>query len=183
MNPLNKTTSWILWVVLLLPFLYLMNYTMPGVQTAIGDVADKPECAESPDLYFGVSSQKAYQSLDCMGKNGRAVYQKESIVKDSVYPVSYGLFFAFTLFLLSSSLFRKKWPVITLTVLPLAASCFDFLENYQIRRLIDQFPALQQNTVHIASLANMGKWSFINISMVAMVILVVMVFARMIRGK
>jgi len=155
---------------------------MPGVQSEIDDVADRPECAELPDLSFGISTDKVYQELDCMGDNGRTVYQKESLLKDSIYPVSYGLFFAFTLFVLSSLTFRRKWPVIVVSILPLAGMLFDFLENYKLRKLMDQFPVLQQETVSMASIANIGKWSFIYVSIAVILILAVWSFIRIIEG-
>ena len=169
----NKRISWIIWFVLLIQFVYMMNFVMADMSSAIIDASVDPGCADIPDLSFGLSQEEVYQDLKCLGEPGRSVYKKESVQKDSLYPVSYGLFFAFTLFALSSLLFRRRWIVIVITILPLIGMLFDFLENYQLRKLMDQFPELQQGTVTLASVANIGKWSFIYVSIAFTLILAV----------
>ena len=143
------------------------------MSSAIIDASKQPGCADIPDLSYGLSQEKVYHDLECMGPDARTIYKKESITKDSLYPVSYGLFFAFTLLALSSLIFRRKWIVIVVTILPLIGMLFDFLENYQLRKLMDQFPELQQGTVTLASTANIGKWSFIYLSIAFTLILAV----------
>ncbi|NOX85131.1 MAG: hypothetical protein GXO86_04055 [Chlorobi bacterium] len=177
---ITKRIFLIIWFILLIQFVYMMNFVMSDMASAIVDASERPGCTEMPDISFGVTRDMAFQDLDCMGKEGRAVYKKESIEKDSIYPVSYGLFFAFTILTLSLPVFRKKWPVVVLTVIPLIGSLFDFIENHYLRRLVDQFPNLQTHTVAMANMANIGKWSFIYTGIAIAAILTVWSFIRVI---
>jgi len=181
MNRINKSIKWIVWLVLLFIFLYLSNVVMPRIQGDIIRVADKPGCVSSLDLEFGFTKAVAYQHLDCMGPKGRTIYDTSRKTKDSVYPVSYGIFFAFTLFSLSSLLFRKKRLVLVLTSIPLLGMLFDFFENYQVGKLIAQFPDLKDTTVTLASAGNMAKWSFDYLSIGLIVALAIWVLVRTVK--
>ncbi len=177
---INRRLLWIIWLILLVQFIYTKNYMMPKMVNSITDASVRPGCSEIPDLLFGIDQETVYQELDCMGKEGRSVYKKESTQKDSIYPLSYGLFFAFTILALSLPVSRKKWPVVVLTIIPLIGSLFDFIENLYLRQLVDQYPNLQTQTVAMANIANIGKWSFIYTGIAIVIVLAVWAFIRVI---
>jgi len=183
MVSMNNRAKWIVWIILLFIFLYLSNVVMPGIQDDIIRVADKPGCVSSLDTEFGFTKEVAFNHLDCMGRAGRSVYDESRKSKDSIYPVSYGLFFSFTLFSLSSLLFRKRSFIFILTAIPVAGMLFDFFENEQIGKLIAQFPDLKDTTVTLASAGNIAKWSFDYLSIGLILALSVWVMVRTIKGR
>lgn len=173
MNPFSTKISLLIWLILFIPYMYFANFVMPGVQREIKTVADEPECSKALDIMiFGLNADSAQKSLKCMGENGRIVYRAAARKHDTAYPIIYTLFNLFTLFTLGSFLFGRKKFYVYLLLLPLLGMAFDFIENSQIVRLIDQFPDLDKGTVWLASLSGSIKWvlAFTNI-------LIILVFA------
>jgi len=133
---------------------------MPAAQSQMKSASNDAECAQPLDLYyFGFTHADAYRALECLGESGRTLYRKVELREDAVYPISYGLFLSFSLFLLASDggLRRKRW---LLAFLPWMAVAFDFMENHYIVLLIDQFPQLGSDIVRMASIGNQLKWFF-----------------------
>ena len=169
MKPISRKTTWIIWIAIFIPYMYVANVVMPNIQRDIKAIADKPECAKALDIMmFGISMDAAEKSLTCMGEEGRMVYRSAEKLQDSIYPALYTLFFVFTLFSLGSYVFGGKKFYVYLLLIPFLGMAFDFYENHLIVNFIDQFPELSNSTIWSLSLANSIKWllAFSNILMV-----------------
>lgn len=167
------------WMVLFVPYLYLAAVVMPGVQHDVQAVALDAGCATPLDLFIvGIDRADALKALECMGQEGRDIYRAAEVREDAVYPISYGLLLAFTLWALSgfAGIRTKKG---LLALLPFLAVAFDYVENAHIVQLIDQFPNLSEETVEMASLGNQFKWSFAFVSMALILILLALGGIRM----
>ena len=179
----SKGRAWAVWAILLIPFIYMAAVVMPGVQQQMMSVADDPHCAVPLDLMmFGISDEAALTHLACMGETGRAVYRAAELKQDTIYPLFYGAFLAFTLWALASfgGITRNRG---LLVLLPIIAVAFDYMENHYIVELIDQFPHLAEGTVDMASMGNQMKWSFAMLSMVMVLILAALGGIRVWRGR
>lgn len=162
MNPLSRTVTWIIWSILLVVYMYMAAYVMRGASATIGVVATDPVCAIPFDLQiFGASQGEAQKTMECFGEEGRRIYQGIASHEDVAYPIAYGLFYAFTLFSLSSFCVRKKGITIVVTLIPLIIVISDLIENHYIIEMIKQFPVLRADTVASMSLFNSIKWALL----------------------
>jgi hypothetical protein len=160
MNPFNKKTSWIVWIILVMLYMYMAGSVMSGASVAINSVAGDSSCSKPLDLIItGIDYNQSYSSLECMGSPGRNVYKEIAIWQDSIYPVVYGLLFFFTLLFLSSYCVRSKGIILSSCLLPVLIVIADFLENHFIVTLIDEFPNLNTGTIRMLSVFNSAKWS------------------------
>lgn len=153
-----------MWGVLFVPYLYLAVVAMPGLMVDMRAVALDASCAKPLDLFlFGFTEAQATQVFECLGDSGMAVYQAGERLQDAIYPLSYALLMSFTLWALSGITVSGRKRAL-LTVLPLLAMAFDYVENAHIIQLIDQYPALGAETVLKASVGNQLKWFFVFLS-------------------
>ena len=132
---------------------------MRGASESIATVAIDPICAIPFDLQiFGVSQTEAQKTMECFGEEGRKIYQGIASHEDVAYPIAYGLFYAFTLFSLSSFCVERKGITLVVTLIPPLIVISDLVENHYIIEMIKQFPTLGAETVASMSLFNSIKW-------------------------
>jgi hypothetical protein len=158
-SSLSKKASWSIWIALFLAYLYMAVVVMGGASESIAKIADNPSCAVPLDLkFFGVSKEEAEQTLSCFGSKGRELYVTFASREDVLYPITYGVFFGFTLFALSSFCIKRKGIILTISAIPIIITFSDFVENYYILNLLREFPALTPGSVCCMSLFNSVKW-------------------------
>lgn len=159
MNPFSKGMSFLIWFTLFLVYMYMAAFVMSGISEAIKNSSDNASCTNILDLHFtGISLQDATYELRCMGENGRKLYRMAETKQDIIYPISYGLLLSFTLLILSSFCLINKPNIILLAVMPALIIVCDYCENFQIVKMIDQFPHIDANTVTLFSFFNQVKW-------------------------
>ena len=135
---MKKTVSFkILWMLLLLLNIFMIFRVMPrGSEKIIAASADTENIGLLDVQIIGFDKEIAYSLLNAMGEQGRRQYAVFAIREDMVFPITYGLFLALTLFLLTQKRFQKKAPAILISLLPLLAMAADFVENHLILLLI-----------------------------------------------
>jgi hypothetical protein len=165
---MSRTFAWGVWTALLVPYLYMAAVVMPGLLSGMQEVAEDASCARPLDLFlFGFSQDDVLQTLGCLGTTGRAVYREGELTADVAYPIAYGLLLSCTLWFLSGGVLQDRWRYM-LAAIPLLAMLVDYVENAHIVMLIDQFPAVLEQTVNRGSAANAMKWglAFLSIASV-----------------
>lgn len=159
MNPFSKRTSWIIWFALMMFYLYMGGVVMSDASERIEAAATDARCAKPLDLnIMGITSRTAYQSLECMGIQGRSIYRQVEMRHDRVYPFAYGILLLFTLFALASFCTKNKLIVLVVSSLPLVIIVADFFENHFIVKLISGFPQVSADTIASLSFFNGAKW-------------------------
>jgi len=137
----------------------MAGIVMSGASGKINAVADNSSCSKPLDLIVtGIDYDESYLSLECMGLQGRMAYKQIAVWQDSAYPLVYGSLFFFTLLCLSSYCTKVKIIILACCSLPILTVTSDFLENYFIVKLIDEFPALNADTIKMLSFFNSAKW-------------------------
>lgn len=159
MNPFSRLTSWIIWLVLMVFYLYMGGVVMSKASEDIQKSSTDAGCAKPLDLNVaGITLETAHHTLTCMGIQGRRVYRKIEVQQDYIYPFAYGLLLVFTLLALSSYCLKNKAIILSVSGLPLIVIAADFLENHYIIKLISEFPDLNDSTVTSLSVFNGLKW-------------------------
>jgi hypothetical protein len=111
-----------------------------------------------PDLLHGFSADELYARLEAYGDSGRAIYLRAELV-DLVYPLAYGVCFAFLIALAARRVLRADSPWRLLCLAPLSATCFDYLENTCFFTILLRWPARLDLVAQLGSIFNLGKWS------------------------
>lgn len=180
---MGKGVKWAVWAVLFVGYAYMAAVVMPGLMSDIQAVSETATCARPLDLFLtGFSLNDVERSFTCMGPSGLEVYRAGEVRDDVLYPIAYGLFLTFTIWALSGATVRGRFRIL-LVMLPVLTVGFDLGENAHIVQLIDQFPDLQENTVHRGAWFNRIKWAFAFLSILTVLVLASMHAWRLIRGS
>ena len=174
----------LIWLVLFVLYIFMAAFVMGGASKAINQTAAKPECAVPLDLYkSGASKEQIFTSFDCMGSAARTVYRGIETLQDVIYPLVYSLLFAFTIYCLTGYLSQNKLLISLLTATALPLVIFDYFENFNAVKLVDQFPDLNQETVDSFSTFNQLKWGLAFVCLGIIVLLAVASLWKLVRGK
>jgi hypothetical protein len=129
----------------------------------------------------GYSPDEAYGVLERFGEAGRNYNLKVIIPVDFIFPLSYGLFYFIMLTLLFKPLLAgKSWLIGLVGVL----ACFtDWVENIFIMFLLLNYPQRLDGVASMASNLTLAKGMLIMLSMLLVLVGLVLLGVRKIRGK
>lgn len=157
-----------IWLLLLGFLIYSEN----RLRTA-GEERLKPLVNElnPPDLSIGISKEDLMKFYETAGKEGREIYANILMRYDLLYPLSYGLFFAYTISLLIRN-YRKRFLGI-LIFLPIISMLADFVENTGFVLLAYEYPNFDDKLFQMARTAQILKWSMAFASVATIVVLLI----------
>ena len=154
-----------------LVYLFMVFITIPRVMTY----------SNGMDLFdmmpFGYSVDYANTLLGSLGPDGRDAYLFSQLPLDMVYPLLFGLTYS----LLIAYYFHKlKWfdkPIFYLSLLPILAGGFDYLENIGIITMLTGYPDVSSFIIKLTNLVTISKSILSTISFILLItLLVVFVF-------
>ncbi|PCJ96100.1 MAG: hypothetical protein COA50_07935 [Flavobacteriaceae bacterium] len=118
-----------------------------------------------------------------LGETGRNTYLTTQIPVDMVYPglfaISYCLILAF--FLNKLGKLKTSWKY--LCALPILAGIADYLENFGIIRMLQNYPELTKTSVHTANIFSIIKSSTTSIFFIVLIVLLLLVGIKYLRGS
>lgn len=159
---------WILWF-LLLGFLI---FSEQQLRTA-GEKYAKPafKGLNPPDLSIGISKEELVRFFETGGKEGIEIYTNIIMRYDFLYPLSYGLFFGYTILLLIRR-FKTRWLSI-LPLLPVLSMLADMVENAGFILLAHEHPSFNDTIFSVARTAQLVKWymAFTSIAVILILLL------------
>lgn len=160
----------------ILPFFVLMlgfmGYLFPSYQAQINALAQNElTILDARQAYSVEDVQQLFEQLQ---PQGRAIYTYMLSRIDMLYPPTYSIFFALLLlFLLKARVpANSKWHALAL--LPFIALIFDYLENYSILEMLENYPQLSENQVAFSSKMTALKWLFVFTSLGSVITLTVL---------
>ncbi len=146
--------------VLTFLFFWLINFHgVPGVPRI-----DSLLRIGIPDMMFSYSPSSIYSKLAQFGSEGRLAYRLFLERVDFIFPVVYGFFLVMTITFGLARLFPNRPTLQKLSLLPLAATFFDYAENVCLLILLHSYPRELQNTEKLANVFTLAKWAFAAIS-------------------
>ncbi len=105
------------------------------------------------DIKFSYDAVTATQTLDGLGKEGRAFYMWGSSFLDMLYPLFYGSFFAGLLYR-----WRPSDKFTIFAYIPILTLFLDIAENTAITGMISSFPSISESQASTASMLTSAKW-------------------------
>ncbi len=110
------------------------------------------------DISFGYSAKHVSELFEAIGTLGRKNYLLFTATADMAYPLVYGLFLCLFISYLFQKAFKSTYEFRFLNLVPLCIVLADYIENFSIIMLLNQFPNLNNSLVKIASYATLIKW-------------------------
>lgn len=148
-----------------------------GVMPRLGAQVMNTPGAGPLDLMFAYSPAQAFATLGAFSDAGRDAYRLFLLTADIAYPITYTLFFAWSIVLLSRTTrwAGTRWPLLS----PLLLFGFDMAENTGIVSLLGVYPAQPAWLALLTSLCTTLKWICVAITIViALALAVVRIRAK-----
>ncbi|MEA2104425.1 MAG: hypothetical protein U9P79_07285 [Candidatus Cloacimonadota bacterium] len=167
---IEKITSWKI-IILLGIFIFIVNfYIFPLYQSQINEIAGYS--IRPLDVQFSYTKIDVDKAFNDMGQNGRKINLITTGFIDMIYSIIYGCLFFLLLVKLTRSFSNRKIQLIFF--FPMLGVLFDYLENFGILKMLNQFPEITQSQVNINSALTSSKWIFILITIVLILILIIL---------
>lgn len=140
----------------------VMNALRFGVMPHMGAEVINTPGAGPLDLMFAYSPAEAFATIAAFSEHSRSAYRLFLLSADIVYPITYTLFFGWSIALLQRTTrwAALRWPL----VVPLAAFGFDMAENAGILTMLTLYPEQPWAIALITSICTTLKWIFAALS-------------------
>jgi hypothetical protein len=172
-------TSW-LTILGLLAVAGLLGFIMNGTELPFSTPTIEAHSAGIPilDMRLSYTPEEAYQLFTALGTVGRQAYRTLHLVPDMLFPIGYGLVFAFT----SAWFLVRLWPLDHrlqwLSLTPLISSLADILENLSLVISSLAYPSRMDWLVQVAALLTKIKFGLMPVGVVFLCVMVVIWFIR-----
>ena len=123
-----------------------------------------------PDMATRYAPAHTYELFDAYGEQGRYDYAVFLKRVDSIFPMVYGFFFVMATTFGFTRIFPARPGLQKLALLPLAATFFDYAENFCFLAMLRDYPARLESLAKIANLCTLTKWGFALLSIVLLLI-------------
>lgn len=132
------------------------------------------------DVRFHYSYDDVKKDFHILGTEGRRISRIITGRMDMIYPVVYGTLFLLLIGNLVGKV-AKPSSILRFTIfLPVAGVLFDYLENFNTLKLLNQFPDISENTVSYGETMTQLKHVTLFLSVGLIIALFII---RLIRGK
>ena len=121
--------------------------------------------------------------FEALGENGRQVYLTNQIPVDMIYPFLFGVSYCLLIGYFLKKLNKLDSVFFYLCFLPLIAGIADYAENFGIISMLNSFPDLSPITAKVTNVFSMIKSMTTTIFFVALMITLLMLGIKKIRGK
>lgn len=152
--------------VIFIVFIYLINYSPIGL-SKLKDITGGSGILDMK--LMGYTVEEAYKTLEQLGEEGRAFALQYIAPLDMIFPMIYGIWF-FMLLTWRGSLVlpRMKHPWL-IGLMGLLGTIFDYMENWNIHRLLTHYPEQLVNTARIANICTRLKGVFLILNMLLLI--------------
>lgn len=150
-----------LWMLFGGMVLFVVLFAIAGSFMGVGQpIGDSLTTITILDVLINYTEVEAYQQLEAYGETGRQVCLFSTLVLDSLFPLTFGSFFALLLaFLLKNTAYR------IVILLPLVAVVCDYIENTHIALLLIKYPEHMPGLVASANVFTLAKWTVLGLVM------------------
>ncbi len=168
-NYLKKASNW---KSILLLFIILGGFNFfafPRYEAKINEVAEVD--FKLLDVRLNYTYEDVVEAFDKIGAEGRSIYAFIVVKIDMVYPIIYGLFLILLFFALIQIVFSQNSKLIYLSLIPVIGVIFDYLENFNTLKLLNNYPNITFQQVKYGSHMTQLKWIFLSLTIGLIIIL------------
>jgi hypothetical protein len=126
----------------------------------------------------GYTVEYARGLFTTLGEAGRHAYLYDQIPVDMVYPLFFAISYSLLLMYLFSKSFRPQHWIFNLTVIPIFAGSFDYLENIGIIYHLQSYPQLSDSILRLTNVCSVLKSVFTMVFFVLLIVGLVRISVR-----
>lgn len=152
--------------------LYLLLFT-PVTPVGAFFLRDIPGLEAILDLKFGYSAAEGRLALEMLGETGRASFSFNLLTIDVLVPLAMLAAFVSVLRFLLSKIGKAGENLTLFALFPFVGTLFDFVENIWEVVMIAAYPGISDGMFSVGSFLTTVKWVVMNISSMAVVVLIV----------
>ena len=129
----------------------------------------------------GYSDSYVRQLFDALGEEGRRAYLTRQLPVDMVYPLLFAISYSFLLSFIMRKTFDPTHWIHWLSLLPVVAGLFDYLENCGIIIMLSSYPDFSSGLVSLTAVFSVIKASVTTLAGILLIIVsAVFGFKRMV---
>lgn len=131
----------------------------------------------------GYSIQYTKTLLETLGIQGRKTYLYSQIPVDMIYPLLFGITYCLLVVYLLNKIKLIEKPIIYLSLLPIFAGLFDYLENIGIITMLNSYPDFSSLTSEITNVFTIIKSVLSTITFIFLLILFTIFIVKKIKKQ
>jgi len=112
--------------------------------------------------------------FNTLGENGRNTYLTNQLPVDMFYPFFFGLSYSLIIAYFLKKLKKLSTSLIYLCVLPIIAGIADYLENFGIIKMLNNYPDLTEATVKTTNIFSVLKSTATSIFFIALIVILIL---------
>ena len=129
----------------------------------------------------GYNLEYVHTLFQALGEKGRNLYLSRQLPIDMIYPGLFGVCYCLLLAYLLKKLNWIKRAYLYLCMVPVFAGLCDYMENFGIIQLLNQFPEISTTLVQYTNLFSLGKSISTTVFFVILLITLVIFGAKSLR--
>lgn len=135
-------------------------------------------------LPTGYSPEYAYRLLSTLGEVGRSIYLWQQIPLDMIYPGLFAISFSLVLAMIFKYIFAAGSKIQVVSIMPIFAGGFDYLENVGIIIMLNSYPDFNQWIAYMTNIFSVAKSIATTLTFVILIIgLLILLLRRLKLGS
>lgn len=165
--------------VFFLIMLYLIDYSVIGV----AELSRITDGGDILDMEHGYSVEKAYDTFDYLGEDGRDFYLKKIIPLDFFFPIAFMMFNLSWMSMLLKRTTKQGSAVRLLTLLPFVDMLLDWSENVGFAIMLGNYPEQLETVCRVNSVITRCKLTSVMLIIIVDIVLVGVAVYKKIQKK
>ncbi len=134
-------------------------------------------------MLTGFDSEYINSLFGALGENGREVYLYNQIPIDMIYPFLFGISYCLMIAYFLKKINKSSSAFFYLCFLPLIAGIADYLENFGIIIMLNDYPNLSQTSMTASNIFSIIKSMTTTVFFVALIITLLMLGIKTIKDR
>ena len=119
--------------------------------------------------------------FNTLGENGRKTYLTTQIPVDMFYPLLFGLSYCLIFAYFLKKLEKLSTSFIYLCLLPIIGGIADYLENFGIIKMLNNYPDLTETTVNATNTFSVLKSTSTSIFFIALIVILIILGIKFVK--
>ena len=167
----------LLFIVTNIVYLLMLTITIPKTMAYSGEM-------KLLDMMpMGYNFEYVNHLFESLGEKGRSIYLYHQIPLDMLYPFLFGMSYSLIMayFLIKIDKLRSYW--FYLCLLPIMAGAADYLENFGVIFMLNNFPNLSESSVNLTSAFTIIKSLLTTLYFISLVVVLMMLGIKKLNKK
>ncbi len=132
---------------------------------------------------MGYNSEYINSLFEALGENGRRVYLYSQLPVDMIYPFLFGISYCLLIGYFLKKLNKLSSVFFYLCFLPLIAGLADYLENFGIITMLNNYPNLSQTSMDATNIFSVVKSMTTTVFFIALIITLLMLGIKTVKDR